>query len=264
MQRPYLSDKYVQSDLTRPVMFVGVVIFYGENDVKGVITNYLPTKGYGFIEGEDGKDYFLHRSELKITQNQDVSGRLVEFTESATARGYAAKNARILTGIAEMKYTPPDDFQISKSDTIRGFTIVERPGWRVQYRSSHSIDAARNYVKSIAKASGANGIINWSYDKSTAWDGNYAFGRESLKGNLTKQQLPDMDKLAKKRIELEKKLNFKSDLKFCALILAVFVIALNLDLYYGWGVDDALSVTAVFTVWALFKRGFHQKVLRRV
>ena len=28
--------------------------------MKGTITTYLPEKLYGFIKGDDGKDYFFH------------------------------------------------------------------------------------------------------------------------------------------------------------------------------------------------------------
>ena len=32
--------------------------------MKGVVKWYNPRKGYGFIQGEDGKDVFLHRTEI--------------------------------------------------------------------------------------------------------------------------------------------------------------------------------------------------------
>ncbi|HEX17417.1 MAG: cold-shock protein [Thermoplasmata archaeon] len=32
--------------------------------MKGVVKWYNPRKGYGFIRGEDGKDVFLHRTEI--------------------------------------------------------------------------------------------------------------------------------------------------------------------------------------------------------
>ena len=31
----------------------------------GTVTSYLSDKNYGFIKGEDGKDYFFHDSSLK-------------------------------------------------------------------------------------------------------------------------------------------------------------------------------------------------------
>lgn len=31
----------------------------------GTVTRYFNDKGYGFIRGEDGKSYFIHKSKLK-------------------------------------------------------------------------------------------------------------------------------------------------------------------------------------------------------
>ena len=36
-----------------------------DNRMNGKIKNTFPDKGYGFIRGEDKKDYFFHYSELK-------------------------------------------------------------------------------------------------------------------------------------------------------------------------------------------------------
>ena len=33
--------------------------------MKGTVKWFNPTKGFGFIEGEDGTDYFVHQSTIK-------------------------------------------------------------------------------------------------------------------------------------------------------------------------------------------------------
>ena len=35
-----------------------------ENEMKGTVKFFNNMKGFGFIAGEDGKDYFVHQTEL--------------------------------------------------------------------------------------------------------------------------------------------------------------------------------------------------------
>ncbi|MDA3855150.1 MAG: cold shock domain-containing protein [Candidatus Woesearchaeota archaeon] len=57
--------------------------------MKGTIKWYRKEKGYGFITGEDEKDYFLHLTALP--QNVDnVEGKEVEFEVETTQRGVQA------------------------------------------------------------------------------------------------------------------------------------------------------------------------------
>lgn len=50
--------------------------------VTGVVKFYNPNKSFGFITGDDGKDYFVHSSGLKegvdITEGDKVSFEVVE------------------------------------------------------------------------------------------------------------------------------------------------------------------------------------------
>ena len=59
--------------------------------LKGVIKKYNHEKGWGFIEGEDGYDYFFHvsniRSGQKVTNNSKV-----KFDPSEGQRGQEAEN----------------------------------------------------------------------------------------------------------------------------------------------------------------------------
>jgi cold shock protein len=59
--------------------------------MKGTVKFYNKTKGFGFIAGEDGKEYFVHQTGLKegisITDNDSV-----EFTVETGERGPKAAN----------------------------------------------------------------------------------------------------------------------------------------------------------------------------
>ena len=68
--------------------------------MKGKIKWYSGTKGYGYATGEDGKDYFVHFSEIKtdedgrrpwINEEQDL-----EFDPAETDKGPRALNIEVL------------------------------------------------------------------------------------------------------------------------------------------------------------------------
>lgn len=63
--------------------------------MKGTIKWYNTRKGYGFIQGEDGKDVFVHRSAIPtgIYLNE---GDQVEYEIEKTDRGMQATNIKKL------------------------------------------------------------------------------------------------------------------------------------------------------------------------
>jgi len=62
---------------------------------KGKIKWFNQSKGYGFIAGEDGQDYFMHHSQLP--QGCEPKGdEDVEFTAVETKRGKQAQGIELL------------------------------------------------------------------------------------------------------------------------------------------------------------------------
>ena len=61
--------------------------------MKGTIKWYNQRKGYGFIEGEDGKDVFVHRTSIPtgIFLNE---GDKVEYEIESSDRGPKATNVK--------------------------------------------------------------------------------------------------------------------------------------------------------------------------
>lgn len=61
----------------------------------GTVTKYFRDKGYGFIRGEDGKSYFIHKSKL---QGEHIEGGYyVFFRPFVTDRSdYNAKDISII------------------------------------------------------------------------------------------------------------------------------------------------------------------------
>jgi len=59
--------------------------------MKGKVKWYNRMKGFGFITGEDNKDYFVHSSEIEgiLEEGDDV-----EFEPASTDRGLQAKKVK--------------------------------------------------------------------------------------------------------------------------------------------------------------------------
>ncbi|UCD13646.1 MAG: cold shock domain-containing protein [Thermoplasmatales archaeon] len=61
--------------------------------MKGTVKWYNPRKGYGFIQGEDGKDIFVHRSAIP-TGTYLNEGDAVEYESEDSDKGPKAINVK--------------------------------------------------------------------------------------------------------------------------------------------------------------------------
>ncbi len=62
----------------------------------GTVKKVVSDRGYGFISGDDGKDYFFHRDSLDASLDFDrlAGGERVEFDLQSNPRGPRAVNVR--------------------------------------------------------------------------------------------------------------------------------------------------------------------------
>ena len=63
--------------------------------MQGRVKMFSQEKGYGFILGEDGYDYFCHISEIRSIDTPTV-GSIVEFEASESERGKKAINITVV------------------------------------------------------------------------------------------------------------------------------------------------------------------------
>lgn len=66
--------------------------------MRGIVKTYLPEKQYGFIKGDDGKDYFFHYSSFVNKNDVDkvYEDLYLDFEQKATPRGYSAVKIKLL------------------------------------------------------------------------------------------------------------------------------------------------------------------------
>jgi CspA family cold shock protein len=65
--------------------------------MTGTVKNVVATKGFGFITGDDGQDYFFHCSESAGDfESAYVKGAKVEFRTTQGKKGPRAVDVRLL------------------------------------------------------------------------------------------------------------------------------------------------------------------------
>lgn len=62
--------------------------------MDGIVKWFDPKKGYGFIRGSDGKDYFVHASCLTEETINIFDGTKVTFDTESTLKGIRAINIK--------------------------------------------------------------------------------------------------------------------------------------------------------------------------
>lgn len=171
----------------------------GERDssMNGSIKTYLPEKGYGFIKGDDGKDYFFHQSEFidKEQVCRICEESIVNFQQVANPKGYKATQCRLLDTSNVLSYAVPEDFITSRSKGVKGWEIIDGGNWLMHGESEHSPDDAKQVVINRAAYVGANALVDLQYYKTTGsrpgrGKGTYYFTIHNFRGrpvNLAKR-----------------------------------------------------------------------------
>ena len=169
--------------------------------MHGTIRTYLPEKKYGFIKGDDGKDYFFHASAFRDKRHVHnlCEDALVAFDQQATPKGYKATNCSLLDPSKVLTYALPDKFIFSKSSRVRGFDVIEHGNWIIHGSSSDSPDAAKRDAMHKAEHIGANALINLEYYKTTGSSGNYNYTIHNYRGRTMRTRQANAKRTVSRR-----------------------------------------------------------------
>lgn len=76
--------------------------------IKGTVKWFNLHKGYGFITGEDGKEYFVHFSGIENGRHYNgfEEGDQVEFGLESTQKGDKAVHVKMTTAVKKGKKEP--------------------------------------------------------------------------------------------------------------------------------------------------------------
>ncbi len=137
--------------------------------MRGKIRSYLEEKGYGFISGDDGRDYFFHRNGFASERDRaEIQDELsVNFNGLPTPKGYRAENIKFEIEPLNLNYKVPEYVEVSKEMRVRGWEILEKCAWRFVVCSRNSIDDTREELCRRAADFGANALVDYHYSKRT-------------------------------------------------------------------------------------------------
>jgi len=82
--------------------------------MEGKVKWYNVKKGFGFIQGEDGQDYFVHHTGIKqgarLNENTEVVFDPVETEKGRQAREISLKGKQEQTGQEHQKRKPKEEY----------------------------------------------------------------------------------------------------------------------------------------------------------
>lgn len=145
----------------------------------GKVKKFFSNKGFGFIEGSDGIEYFFHKSDIQSYHIKE--GDFVEFVPGKNLKGYIAKNITL----EYCYYDIPDgifdhvpegyeildclssyiniSFDIDENFRYKDTEYIDTDFERVE--SNKNKIATKKWLIKYAKLFGANAILNVKYKK---------------------------------------------------------------------------------------------------
>jgi cold shock CspA family protein len=174
---------------------------------SGFVKSFLPAKGFGFISGEDGRNYFFHGRDVAggIDGVRIFDGMPVSFEAGVTPKGYRAYKVQFSSVAEGNLYEVPREFLVSKSSEKEGWEILQVCDWVVTASDRGDPAEVRQRANRLASQIGANGAIYSTYRRDKGQEGNYeftvhvitirpvVFARKSSLGGKSVKDFPDIN-----------------------------------------------------------------------
>lgn len=156
--------------------------------ISGVVRSFMPEKGFGFIQGEDGRDYFVHVK--SVEGGQLVDGQAVEFEGQPSPKGYRAQ--KVVPGALPpppgLAYESPRRFIWTQDSAARGFDtiFILGSGWA----ESNNPNEARALLEKASTDLGGNAVLNVHLEKYSQQQGcsNYYITMHRFTGHYANVQ----------------------------------------------------------------------------
>lgn len=145
--------------------------------MQGKIKTFTREKGFGFIKGDDDKDYFFHINSFVHSRPEALGdGSVVSFDPVPTPKGYRAERCKVVE-LVSMGYEGPGylEILISKTDTIRGWELIEVSDWFICSMTTKDKLAAEDHIKFRAASVGGNALIDFRCEREIQSEGNYKY-----------------------------------------------------------------------------------------
>ena len=156
--------------------------------ISGVVRSFMPEKGFGFIQGDDGRSYFVH---IKNVEGGELfDGQAVVFEGQPGPKGYKA--LRVIPGEPPPPpghaYESPNRFIWTRDSAARGFETIFTlgSGWA----ESNNPNEARALLERASADRGGNAVLNVRLEKYSCSDGcsNYYYTMHRFTGDYANVQ----------------------------------------------------------------------------
>ncbi|HEK3608622.1 cold shock domain-containing protein [Pseudomonas aeruginosa] len=156
--------------------------------LTGVVRSFMPEKGFGFIQGNDQRDYFVHVS--SVEGGMLVDGQSVEFDGQPSPKGYRA--LKVVPGDLPpppgYAYESPKRLIWTQDSEARGFETIFVLG--TAWAESNNPNEAREMLKKHCLDNGGNAVLNVNLHKYSQNEGcsNYRFTVHRYSGTIASVQ----------------------------------------------------------------------------
>ena len=154
----------------------------------GVVRSFMPEKGFGFIQGDDQRDYFVHVS--SVEGGMLIDGQAVEFEGQPSPKGYRAM--KVVPGELPpppgYAYESPNRLIWTQDSEARGFETIFVLG--TAWAESNNPNEAREMLKKRCLDYGGNAVLNVHLHKYSRNEGcsNYYFTVHRYSGTIASVQ----------------------------------------------------------------------------